>query len=253
MSSQMKSNCGQTGMGLLFGAVGVVLIVMVFVEDINSNNRWVPAFAGLVFLVAGLWLLQIHQLWIHRLPRLNVKGDELWGGLLSALMGLFLVIMSLADDEENFNGPRWIVTGAGGAFFFAGLTILWSGLSKNNPQTRNLIGNLFVVLLITCFAAVPLGLVLDPQGQVDTEARICFSPAALLLTGMAAFGWFRLIKDHVRPVLVRYVPQAPSLFMLILAALIVVIILVMMLILVSGNLGDLINNKGLEATATAPF
>jgi hypothetical protein len=246
----VKPGLGQSISGLLFVAAGVIVFVLAAVGDASSNSfqpRWLMALFGLPFLLVGLWVLQIQRLWAGRLPRLKVDGETIFGGLIFVIMGLILVIVSFVDEDEHFNAPRWVVTAAGGTFVLAGVTVLWSGWRKGRTSADSMAGNLLMLLVITFFALVPLGIVLDPQGQVDSSARLCFTPAAIMLGGIAGVGWYRVFKQLQQTGWQRITAlRSPK---LLIAALVLLVIVVAALMLAS-SIRQL--SSGAQPTATAP-
>jgi hypothetical protein len=206
--STEKPSCGQIIFGLPFLAAGLFVIVSAITSDgissFDDTPQWFLALFGLPFLLVGIFMTGLYRLVADRFPKLPVKWEELWMGLFACSMGLLLMVISVVDSDANFNAPRWVVTAAGGAFFFAGLAVFSSQAFPNSSKKfGEVAGQAFGTLIITCFAVVVLGIVLDPQDQADVTARICFMPSAFFLTGLTILLWGRTIQKGIWPFVAR--------------------------------------------------
>jgi hypothetical protein len=206
--STEKPSCGQIIFGLPFLAAGLFVIVSAITGDgissFDDTPQWFLALFGLPFLLVGIFMTGLYRLVADRFPKLPVKWEELWMGLFACSMGLLLMVISVVDSDDNFNAPRWVVTAAGGAFFFAGLAVFSSqSFPKIGKKAGDLLGQTFGTLIVTCFAAIAAGIVLDPQDQADVTTRICFAPGALILTGLTLLMWSHAIKKGIWPFVAR--------------------------------------------------
>jgi hypothetical protein len=181
--------------GLAFSIIGVSVIgLAIFADDgLLGGPRWLGGAIGSCFLIVGLLILRVHTLWAHHFP--NVEWHGVWGGLLALLCGLIIVILSVVDERESaFHAPRWVVTLAGGSFLTAGLLALQksTGLFRS---ADDIVQSVLVALLLTCFGGAIAGLFIDSGGGW------IFAPGALILGGLALYGWGRVIKaliEHLR-------------------------------------------------------
>ena len=206
--STEKPSCGQIIFGLPFLAAGLFVIVSAVTTDgissFDDTPQWFLALFGLPFLLVGLYMTGLYRLVADRFPKLNVKWEELWMGLFASSMGLLLMVISVVDSDDNFNAPRWVITAAGGAFFFAGLAVFSSqAFPKIGKKAGDLLGQTFGTLIVTCFTVIVLGIVLDPEGQADISARICFMPSAFFLTGLSILLWSHAIQKGIWPFIAR--------------------------------------------------
>jgi hypothetical protein len=134
-------------------------------------------------------------------------------GAMVCLIGLFIMVMSVADpDDSNFNAPRWVAGAAGGVFVLAGLVMIKTkAIDSGIPQPHSLFNSVLFALLLSVFGVVASWVSLGPGERefsstislpfisVSTSGnealgRLCFLPGALLLDGMAAATWFHVAK-----------------------------------------------------------
>jgi hypothetical protein len=185
-------------MGSLFVAMGLFVIVLVASGSMaqRDGSEWLVALFGAVFVLVGLGILEVHRLLGRRLHSLNIDWNGLWPGLLVSSVGIFLIVMSFVDEDENFNAPRWVITMAGAVFLFAGLLVLKNlVIDKGQMRTNDVFTGLVGGLLVTCFAGVALGIVLDPEEQVDSMSQFIFAPGALILSTLTVVTWYNVFKQ----------------------------------------------------------
>lgn len=125
-------------------------------------------------------------------------------GSIAAVVGLFLIGLSIWGSGEGFNAPRWVVASAGGVFFLAGLAVF----GRRYPFFYGFT----LALLVTLFGAsvtwvsfgpgerqfsstisIPFLSLSGPASELS--GRICFAPGAILLDVLALYLWFRLFRD----------------------------------------------------------
>jgi hypothetical protein len=258
-----KPSCGQIVFGLPFLAAGLFIIVSAITGDgvssFDDAPQWFLALFGLPFLLVGIYMTGLYRLVAHRFPKVPVKWEELWMGLIVCSMGLLLMVISVVDSDDNFNAPRWVVTAAGGAFFFAGLAVFSSQAFPNlGKKHGEMIGQFFGTLIVTCFTVITLGIVLDPQDQADVTARICFMPSALFLSGLTILLWTHAIRKGIWPFIARHLASFSAVKSPVELA-VPFLVLFILVIFVIGLLADRdrratvpanVNNR---PTATAPF
>ncbi len=196
-----RPTISQAVMGLLFIGMGLLVIVLVATDSMTERDGsgWLVALFGGVFVLVGLGILEVHRLWSRRIRGPNIDWSGLWPGLLVSLVGIFFIIISFTDSDENFNAPRWVVTLAGGVFLSAGLLVLKNLMfDKGQTRTDDLFTGLIAGLLMTCFAGVALGIVLDPEGQVESTAQLVFAPGAVILSILTVVTWYNVLKHLIR-------------------------------------------------------
>jgi hypothetical protein len=198
-----------TKFGMVFGAVFVIaglffMTIPVLAPHLQSGNPgWFSVLGGLLFITVGAGIIQIQR---------HADAVPLWGGLIAAAMGAFIIVMAGFDpDESRFHAPRWVVGAAGATFVLAGAAAIKSkGVS--GPHIDNSAGyRLILALLLTCFGAVASWVSFGPgdrkfEGTLsiaegilpfdvsETLGRLLFSPAALLLDFMALAAWFYFFR-----------------------------------------------------------
>jgi hypothetical protein len=264
--STEKPTCVQIIFGLPFLVAGLFIIGSAItgngVFSYADSPQWVLALIGLPFLLVGTYFTGFYRLVADRFPKLQnlqIKWYELWMGLLACSIGLLIIVLSVVDSDDNFNAPRWVVTAAGGAFFFAGLAIVSSQAFPNaSKKFGEVAGQTFGTLIVTCFTVVVLGIVLDPQEQADISARICFVPSALFMTGLTILLWSHAIRKGIWPIIARHLASFSAVKSPVELA-VPFLVLFILVIFVIGLLADRDRRASAPAhvenrpTATAPF
>jgi hypothetical protein len=86
-----------------------------------------------------------------------------------------------------------VVTLAGVTFLTAGLVIFRSGIKWADPD--GLIETLLLAILLTCFAGVAIGVLSNLETFIE---GLIIIPGALILSGLALFNWWRLLKKLMK-------------------------------------------------------
>jgi hypothetical protein len=220
----MGNNVFRLLWGIPFSGAGIFIIIASLNGKLSSSSDAINAnplfgvFMGLLFLVPGLWVLQVHRLSKSLSASFSEERWQMLGmGLILILFGTFLVFMSFADDESNFNSPRWVVTLAGFVFTMPGLYMFKTAIWDNGiASDDNIMGTVAAAIVVTAFAAIVNWVSLgsgEREFQVSGSipfisisgsggeilGRLCFLPGALLLDFMAVVLWFQIARKAIKP------------------------------------------------------
>jgi hypothetical protein len=165
---------------------------------------------GPVLVCLGLLLMDAHTLLGSRAPALNWRA--FWGGLLTVLIGFFIMLAAYADPrDEAFHAPRWVVAVAGLLMASVGALVLSSAPPKRREgQPLSTFGAILVVLALTCagvvfsFAAfgpgkrefegaIAIFFLVVPFDANEYVGRAVFGLAALVIDAFAIVAWYGLV------------------------------------------------------------
>jgi hypothetical protein len=202
--------------GAIFAGAGVLLfLVTIFDRESAFDGPPILSLMGsIAFFLPGLWLMGAHRLFARRIGAEHLDWNTIWVGLITVWFGLMIMIISVVDDESNFEAPRWVVTAAGAVFLLVGVLVLRAENAKNAPPD-NVFSGVITAIMLTCFGAVVTWVSLGPgerefQGSIsflffsfDTQSseflgRLCFLPGTILLDAMAIVTWFRVFQKIFR-------------------------------------------------------
>lgn len=131
------------------------------------------------------------------------KHAYLLGGF-AAVVGLFVIGLSIWGSGEGFNAPRWVIASAGAVFFLAGIAIFGRRYPFFYAFTLAMLVTLFGASVtwvsfgpgerqFTGTVSIPFISLTGPASELS--GRICFAPGAILLDILAIYLWFRLLRD----------------------------------------------------------
>ena len=184
--------------GLSFTAAGIFIILRALTGQMNSSSEAVNnlpllgIFAGLLFLLPGLWVLQL-PFGLH-FPADPEARTMLFMGCMFFLMGTFIVVMALVDDDVSQDVPHWVGAMGGSLFALAGVYLIKTAIFDKGQQNEKSFFNLVLIaLLFTCFGSIATWVSLGAR-------ELCFLPGAVLLDSSAAVLWFQVLRRLVRVV-----------------------------------------------------
>lgn len=221
MDNKPSISVGQWIFGLLFIGAGLFLIVAKLLDDPAANtpdSKLIGILAGVIFLIPGLWVFRAHRLWRGHITMNEEQANMMWIGLVCASIGLFIMVMSVADpDDSNFHAPRWIVAAAGALFLLAGLYLVKTHALDKGAVNAHGAGHLvFMAVMFSLFgmiaswaalgpgerqfsSSVSFLFVTLPAGSDETLGRLCFLPGALIMDTIAAVLWVKLARRVFKP------------------------------------------------------
>lgn len=154
-----------------------------------EHDRAMKLIMGVATLILGLALMQVWRLIPKHLWPTGIDWGTMIGALSAGGAGTFIIAISIFGDDSGMNAPRPVIAAAGATFLFAGVAILPQAIPRM-ARAAEWISRIAASLLLTCFAAVALWVVL--------AGSLVFIFGLLVTGGMALASWASLFREAWR-------------------------------------------------------